>query len=314
MISAPGVYSLSKADYLADPCPAPSLSSHVANVLLRQSPAHARLKHPRLNPAAKSERKREFDLGSAAHAILLEGARGLRQIGAENYRTKAAQQARDEAYEVGLTPILPRELERAYAMADAARQQIARHEEIAGILDAGVAEQVWAWQDGDIWLRGRPDWLPSAGNIIVDYKTTGGSAHPDEWQRACFDLGYDLQAATYLRGARALGLSFRHFVFLVQETDPPHALSVVSLSPFALERGELRYEEAVRLWAWCLKHNRWGGYPRRTAYIDPPGYLTARDDMRVMREQLAAEDGQDVRELMIEWQAPQAPQEEAANV
>lgn len=314
MISAPGVYSMPAAEYHADPCPAPSLSSHVANVLLRQSPAHARLKHPRLNPAAKSERRLEFDLGSAAHALLLEGGDGLRPIEAENYRTAAAQKARDEAYARGLVPVLPHQLSQARAMVIAARQQIAGHEEIAGILDAGMSEPVWIWQDKGIWVRGRPDRLPAAGNIIIDYKTTGGSAHPDEWQRTCFENGNDLQAAFYLRGARALGLPFRHFVFLVQEVDPPYALSVISLSPFALERGELRYEEAVRLWAWCLEHNRWGGYPRRTAYIDPPGYLTSRDDMRTMRTQLLAEEGKDMRDLMIEWQAPQEAQEEVSNV
>lgn len=310
MISAPGVYTIPKADYLADPCPQPSLSSHMAHTLMRKSPRHVWLEHPRLGGQKEQAKRLDFDLGSAAHALLLEGGKGIRLVKAENYKTKAAQEARDAAYAAGETSVLPKQLEQAQAMVTALHRQIARHEDIAGILDEGRAEETWAWQEEGAWLRGRPDWLPSRGNVILDYKTTGSSANPEDWQRACFENGNDLQAAFYLRGARALGLPYRHLVFLVQETDPPYALSVVSLAPMALERAERRYEEAVSLWAWCLKHNRWGGYPRRTAYIDPPAYLTSREDMRTMRVQLLSEEGQDMKELMIEWQAPL---EDAAN-
>src|SRR5262245_50563917 len=74
MIDGPGIYDIPLAEYLADPCPAPSLSASIAHILLSQSPRHAWEAHPRLNPHYEPEEAEAFDLGTAAHAYLLEGA------------------------------------------------------------------------------------------------------------------------------------------------------------------------------------------------------------------------------------------------
>src|SRR3990167_1259095 len=84
------------ADYIKDPAPQPSLSASLAHVLLTRSPKHAWLAHPRLNPAWEpDESEARQDIGTIVHALLLEGdASRVVVIEAEDYRTKAAKEAR----------------------------------------------------------------------------------------------------------------------------------------------------------------------------------------------------------------------------
>jgi len=87
-------FAIDPLRYHSDPAPQPSLSSHVAAVLLDRSADHARLMHPRLNPAydpAALDKKRRLQFGSAAHAMLLGKDKQIEIIDADSYRTKAAQ-------------------------------------------------------------------------------------------------------------------------------------------------------------------------------------------------------------------------------
>ena len=70
MITKPGVYDLPMAEYHADPCPEPSLSSSIIRLLCSASPLHAWTAHPRLNAAYVAEESDRFDVGTAAHALL----------------------------------------------------------------------------------------------------------------------------------------------------------------------------------------------------------------------------------------------------
>src|SRR6266571_488600 len=72
-VMTPGIYTLTAEQYHADPAPTASLSSSVASILLDQSPLHAWLAHPRLNHSyVREDANSRFDLGSAAHMMLLE--------------------------------------------------------------------------------------------------------------------------------------------------------------------------------------------------------------------------------------------------
>src|SRR5260221_5320495 len=50
MIDTPGLYDIADADYHADCCAVPSLSSSIVKLLDQQTPLHAWQAHPRLNP------------------------------------------------------------------------------------------------------------------------------------------------------------------------------------------------------------------------------------------------------------------------
>lgn len=280
-VDRPGVYTMPAEDYLADPCPEPSLSATIAKDLCLASPMHAKYHHPRLTPAAVEERAEVMDVGRAAHALLLEGVSTIAVIDAKDFRTNAAKEARDQAYAAGLTPLLAARWADVQAMVGAARAQLDAHKDGgAAMFTAGEPEQTLIWRESDaVWCRARLDWLrPERGSIagwcLDDYKTTG-NANPDVWTKTLFASGLDIQAAWYLRGIKAVTGLEGTFRFAVQECNPPYALSVVSLAPDALLLAEKKCLYALDLWRDARASDRWPGYPTRTCYATLPPWLEA---------------------------------------
>lgn len=273
----PGIYDLPEGIYHADPCPAPSLSASIARELLGSSPWHAWHAHPRLNPAYQARASDRFDLGSAAHAHLLEGRDHFAVIDAPDWRTKAAQAERDAARAAGKVPLLAETWTQVQAMAEAARVQLDRYEEEPRPFTGGQPERTLVWQEPcGVWCRARLDWLHDDGQVIDDYKTTAASANPEEWGRRLLFSGPDFQAAFYLRGVRAVLGTDARFRFVVQETKAPYALSVVGLGPDVLALAQRKVALALDLWGECLRTGRWPGYPTRTCYAELPPWMEAR--------------------------------------
>ena len=299
----PGIHTMTADTYHADPCPAPSLSASIAHILLADSPLHAWWNHPRLNPAYGREDDAKFDLGTAAHAYLLEGTSNVVIIEASDFRTKAAQEARDAARAAGKVPLLAEKWADVQAMAEAARRQLAEHEDPPIPLANGAPEQTLIWKEGDLWCRARLDWLHEDRPTIDDYKTTGGSANPDAWTRGpLFSNGFDVQAAFYLRWLKAvcgIGATFR---FVVQENFKPYALSVIGLAPSALELAERKVTAAIEAWRYCLSANRWPGFPTHTCWADAPPWEEARWLEREYRSQPApaVDDGRDLASQLFD--------------
>ena len=121
IVTEPGVYTMDEADYHADPVPGGSLSCSGAKKLLA-SPA--RFAYDREHPPAPT---RAMEMGSAVHAhelVLGTGAQ-IVVIDADNYRTKAAQEAAAAAREAGAVPLLTAEHDQVQAMAAALRDHLA---------------------------------------------------------------------------------------------------------------------------------------------------------------------------------------------
>ena len=269
----PGIHQISAADYHADPIPVGSLSNSIAQLLIDKSPYHARLQHPRLNPAYKPHNSGDFDLGTAAHAMLLEGDdSGLVLIEADNYRTKAAQEARDGAYAAGKTPVLERQYEAIQLMVSAANAFIVETE-IADEWDNGKSEQTVIWKEGDSWCRARPDRL--CETLIVDYKTTTDAA-PHAFSRQIIRMGYHFQASFYQRGIRAVDGSTRPFLFLAQEVEAPYACSLHGVAPSLQELADMQVASAIRQWRECVATNDWPAYTTRVHYAEAPAWMIDR--------------------------------------
>ena len=291
--------------YLADPAPAPSLSSHIADALLNLSPAHARHLHPRLNPALRRRTSDAFDLGNTVHALLLGGQDTVVIVDAPDWRKAEAKAQRDMARAAGKIALLKSQYLRAYDMADAARSQCDDFGERPTPLAYGVPERTLVWQEqGGVYCRARLDWAHADGRTIDDLKTVDGSANPERFSRQLFTLGYDVQAAMYLRGLRALTGVVAAFRFVVVEAWEPYALSVVSLAPAALALAERKVAHAIAMWRTCLESGRWPAYPARVAYVEAPGWAESQwmereyasapaesvDDGRSLAEQLMSQE------------------------
>ncbi len=283
----PGFHEIAAADYHDDPCAEPSLSASTAQELLAKSPLHAWYSHPRLNPGFEREEREIFDLGAAAHAYLLEGETGFAIIEADDWRTKAAKEARDLARAQGRLPVLRHKWDAILAMADAINAQLDAFSDPPRPFSAGKAEQTLVWQEGPIWCRARLDWLGDDHRTVDDLKTTGGSANPEDWTRGPMFAGPALQAAFYLRGLSVLsgvGTDRLNFRFVVAENYPPFALSVVSLGPEAWVIAEKQRRMAVEIWSNCMDTGKWPAYPRKTCYATLPPWIETQWVEREMAE------------------------------
>lgn len=270
------------ADQVAD---VPSLSRSIAHILCTQTPAHARHAHPKLNPDFKREEAAKFDVGTSAHALLFHGEPGVEVCAFSDWRTNAAKEQRDAARAAGRLPMLTDQWAETQAMVAAAREQLAELDVAPIPFADGKPERTLVWDDDGVSCRARVDFLHDDLATIDDYKTTSRSANPDAFIRTIFSMGYDIQAAFYLRGLEAVGGSpDADFRFVAQETFPPYALSVVSLGPAAMTIAEKKVTFAIATWRRCLERDEWNGYPTQIAYAELPAWEEAAWLERELRE------------------------------
>jgi PDDEXK-like domain of unknown function (DUF3799) len=276
MITAGIHYDMTSATYLGDPCPTPSLSNSIAQILLAQSPRHAFCAHPKLNPHYGGESSSgRLDLGSVAHKLLLGKGRGIKIIDAENFRTKAAQSERDLARAAGLLPILATDYERALAMVEIARSSIAMCKEVGRTFFAANArmESVVIWREGDCWARAMLD-CTDIGTVL-DYKSCT-NASPDYVVPHLYRMGYHIQRSWYLRGLDRIdpdGAGRRRFIFIFQEIDEPHAVTFFELDGAGATMGDRYCDQATRLWQECMRQNQWPAYDPLIHRAEMPAWM-----------------------------------------
>ena len=293
MITEPGTFNMTAAEYHADPCPLPSLSSGIARLMLR-SPRHAAHVHPRLNPSYR-ERAPSEDMvnGTILHRLLLGKGADIEPIPYADFKGSEAKRARQDAVHKGLVPILAHKFLFLKECANAVHAQMREHPACREFFEEGASESVIAWAEGATWLRIMVDRMPTArGAPWFDLKSTGGSAAPEVWQRHLVTT-YAFQAAFYTRAGRALPwLNPSEFRFVVFETDPPYAMSVMTAAPSLLHAVEGQVERAIELWRRCMRDQKWPGYPAAMARVEAPNWLLAQEEERAFNveqiEEIAA--------------------------
>ena len=256
--------------YHGDPVPGGSLSVSGAKLLLPPS-CPAKYRHQRAFPKVS----KAFDYGTAAHRYVLGTGPEIVPVDAPDWRTKKAQEQRDEAHERGAVPILVGELGSIMGMAAAIRQ----HPVAGPLFDperGGKPEQSLFWQDDEtgIWRRARLDWLPATDPsrrlILADYKTTA-DASPAAIRKAVTNFGYYQQDAWYIDGVRALGIDEDPaFLFVFQEKTPPYLITVAELDEPAIQAGRERNTEACEIWRDCTETGIWPGYSDGIELISLP--------------------------------------------
>lgn len=294
--------------YHADPFKTISLSSGVAKILITQSPRHAWTAHPRLNPDWRAESAATFDIGKAAHALLLDdGPERVVLIPADDYRTKAAKESRADAIRNGQLPLLVWQYTDAMKMVVAARDQLAANPDGKIFLAGGETELTLGWIDQNVMCRGRLDKLSACGRFIFDYKTTAASAHPDAYRRISISLQQAFQAAFYLRGFRACfpDAPMPEWRWIVQENYPPFALSILKPDAAALEIAQNDVDLALSIWRTCIREDNWPLYPSVTATLETPPWEISRAEMiKAKLGGRGAHDAQAIHDLLYNWQAP----------
>lgn len=260
----PGLYDIPADLYHSDPIPGGSLSSTGAR---RLADCPARFKWHLDNPEPP---KKAFDIGTAAHKLVLGNGPELVLVDAEKWNTTAIKAEVAAIREAGGVPLKRAELDGVKAMAVALRQ----HPEAAALLElgSGVAEQSMFWEADGIWRRARPDWLRD--NEIVDYKTTT-NVSPDSISKTIHERAYHQQAHWYLEGAHELELvgPNARFVFIFQEKQPPYLVTVAELDVTAMDIGRHLNEKALWHYANGRATGHWPGYYPTTALIPLPAWV-----------------------------------------
>lgn len=245
----PGIYDgMPNADYHGQK---DWLGSTSLKTLAMQTPAHYRWQADNPSPS-----KPEYIIGTAAHSLILEDDTSkIQKLDFDNYRKKAAQEARDEAIANGAQPLLAHEWAEVVAMRDAvmanplARQAFTNH----------IAEQSFFWQEDDLGLKCRPD--AQIPGLIADLKTTVTAA-PNDFGRRAFDIGYFMSAVHYQDGVQMLTGERPEFVFVQVEKSAPYLVSVVQLDQDAAQWGRAMLDRAKRIYRECTAANNWPGYPQ----------------------------------------------------
>lgn len=262
-----GIYSMSEAEYHANP----ALSSSGARKLLPPS-CPALFRYEQDNPP---EPKAVFDLGHAAHKMVLGVGPEVVRSPFDDFRTKAAREWRDDVRSRGDVPLGGDDYETVRAMARA----ILAHPIASSLLadGTGTAEPSLFWQDEQtgVTRRARPDWLPNRmkGRTIISEYKSARSAEREKFMRAAMDYGYHQQGTYYLDGVRALELADDPvFVFIAQEKTPPFLVNVIQLDVRAVRIGNILNRRAINLFAECTRDDRWPGYSDEVEIGSLPAY------------------------------------------
>lgn len=274
-ITKPGIYrGIADADYRADPCPEPSLTQSLVKILIDRAPKHAWTRTPRLNPNFAADDDPKFDVGNAAHRLVLGRGKDFEVVHASDWRTKAAQEAREAAADRGKIGILEHQFGQACEMMRSAQAQIAKHQD-ADAFTNGDAEVMIAWHEDGIWFRALIDWLHDDLRTVDDYKSTGMSVADHVIGFRAIGGLWHLQAAFIERGLDALdpaGAGRRLFRFVAQETDEPHALNIMHMTKPWMTMGHKMVRAGISKWSPAVKANRWPGYGNRPVTPEYPAY------------------------------------------
>lgn len=238
-------------------CPA---VGHSGLLRIMRSPAH--YQHYATNPPEPTP---AMEFGTAVHTAILEPDNFARDyVVAPKFdrRTKEGKAAAEawEAANAGKTPLTADQMAAIEQMVASIRA----HAGAARLLSNGLAEMsgFWVDQETGIECKCRPDFLAMAGETItgiVDVKTCS-DASADGFARSIATLGYDVQAAFYQDGLKALTGRTIPFYFIAVEKEAPYAVAAYKASDEVIEVGRAKYRGALQLLKWCQEHGAWPGY------------------------------------------------------
>ena len=266
----PGIIQCSMSEYLA----IEALSSGDCHVILTKSAFHAL--HRERDPSEVS------DLGTAIHDGLLEGVDRIVMVQHDDWRTKAAREARDAARAEGKIPMLERKVAQVLNAIEAAKAFVSESE-IAGCFDDGKPELSATWDEAGVICKARPDLLSPKWHVSV--KTTAGTANPGYWARyGLSSMGYDTNLMFYERGLVANGRNVESRILMIEQ-EPPHGVSLLGLDPGRREYASARAQRAINIWRKCKQTGKYPSYPIETCFAAVnPWEEAAEEEARLIME------------------------------
>ena len=261
--------NLGKAYYLRSASPR-NLEAPVSKTLLwnfNESPYKWR-------HSSGKEATKAMDLGTLIHSAILEPNIPLDQIAAvspfADFRTKAAQEWRDDQKEMGRMIATEDDIRTASGCEQVFSEDYAQRFGVGYKSEVAVFAEIGATP-----IKGMIDIVPDGLDLLVDLKTTPkriGSLR--EITNTIISLGYHWQAALYLDlWNAASGEPRNRFVFCFIETAEPYETAWVELSPQLIEAGRAGYMNALAKWQSCVAVEVWPRQHEGITLIEKPAYL-----------------------------------------
>jgi hypothetical protein len=277
------ILEVTEQAYHADPCVSPSLSQSIAHILVTESPRHAWLAHPKLGGNKERVTSRVMDEGAILHKLLLGAGAQFEMVVADDWRTKAAKEARDVIVAGGKIAILAHNFETLRTAAERIYKN-AKDQGFPFGLPGSRSELAIEFtdyadpykRDRQVLCRCRIDQV-RADHVIYDVKKVR-SANPKDLAKCIVQYGYDIQAVDYTRAYEQLmpeALGRSEFVFLFCEIEPPYEVVVARLDGYHYEIGKRRWEKALFMWDKLLTEGSypWPGYADGAITLIPPQYI-----------------------------------------
>lgn len=250
--SQTGIIAMTNAEYHADRT---AVSSTQLKVMSKRTPAHFQQYFKEKRNATPS-----MEFGSAVHTALLEPERFAQEYVVSinvDRRTKDGkeQAAAFEAANAGKTIISADDYDDIRKMVRLLRDR----SEVEILLDDSDVEVSMFWEDPDtrVLCKCRPDALGTLA--ISDLKTTD-DASPEEFIWTARKYGYDLSAAFYVDGVKAVTGVELPFVFIVVEKTAPYGVALYEAPEEMLNSGRAKYKAALAKIAECRRTGIWHGY------------------------------------------------------
>jgi hypothetical protein len=129
-----------------------------------------------------------------------------------------------------------------------------------------IKEQSLFWIDEDTGLqcKARPDAMTLGSKPLVGDLKSARSADEDDFISDIFKYRYDVQAAHYLAGVKAVYGIDAPFAFFAVEKEEPHVARTFLMTPDALAHGERLRRYCLRMIRRCLDTGSWPKQPPGT--------------------------------------------------
>lgn len=208
-----------------------------------------------------------MNLGSLAHALWFQPETVQKDFAVsefDSYRTKAAQEWRDEQVAAGNMVVTQEQMDNAYEVVYYAKAR-------AYYLGLSSYEVAVYAEVGPTKVKGMIDIVPRYGAALADLKTTTTIGDVNNITRTILSRGYHWQAAMYLDlWNAASGEDRNEFHIIFAETCDPYETALVKLDSELIQHGRVGYMNALSRWQECVRKNDFpSAYPEEITITLP---------------------------------------------
>lgn len=279
-ISKPGLYSGIPIDVYHSPtiCVGPSISSTGLRTIFTKSERHYWDSSPYNADGEPKEPTEYMVLGQAAHHLFLgeEGFTKRFVMRPEEMLDPTTETMKPwhsnrtvcktwmkNAAAANLTVLTSQQIDQLRGMGRALREDALVRTGLLG----GLIEHSIFWRDVEtgVWIKIRPDSIPTDGGDAADLKVTS-SVDDGDLESTIGTFYYPMQGGLIGLGFReVLNLEMQSFTLLFIEAKRPHCIVPVSIRPEDLATAALHIRYALRAFAHGIRSGDWPGPAGRSA-------------------------------------------------